>query len=311
MESLRQRGRFQGDKNSIDTVHRRLCGGSHESIDYCMDREKCQGLEEDSEGSRRTGLIRWAKFVLRKIQCIVDDVIDWFYWKFVRCRRLLLHSSGSKGATQPLLLTQCARDFHEQIQVPFQIESEEHHVILKNLWDIAVENEEYPKDRKSEKWKDLGFQSDDPVRDFRGGGLYSLQCLVYFAQERPEDFFRLLKKSDGVRSQWEYPFAAAGIALTSNLIDAMDVRSLSSTDLDDLSPAAAGFVKLLSVDDMAFQQIFVESFLLLDRIWLHESASYMDFPLVSSRLCSHVRKIVGKRWFYQPSQISQHFDFGL
>eukprot|EP00890_Picochlorum_soloecismus_P005419 jgi/Picsp_1/5879/NSC_03236-R1_elmo domain-containing protein a len=307
MESLRHRGRSQGDIKSNCIEKDRGRGGSQEDIDSCMS----QDLEKDSEGSSRTGLIRWARIVFRKIQCIIDDLIDWFYWKLVKCRHLLLHRGSSQGATQPLLLAQRARDFQEQIQVPFQIELEEHHAILRKFWDLALENENYPKDRKSEKWKDLGFQSDDPVRDFRGGGLYSLQCLVYFAQERPDEFFWLMKKSDGVRSQWEYPFAAAGIALTSNLIDAMDVRSISTTDLNNLSPSAAGFMKLLAVDDMAFQQIFVESFLLLDRIWLHESASYMDFPSVISRLCSHVQKIVGKRWFYQPLQISQHFDFGL
>lgn len=305
--SLRHRKEPQVNTNSnIDIFRFRSGVGSQYTVDSSMSQE----LAKDIKGSR-TGLIRWAGFVFRKIQCTIDDLIDWIYWKIVKCRRLLLRRGGSQGAIQPLLWAQRARDFQEQIQVPFLIESEEHHAILRNFWDMVLVNEKYPKDRKSEKWKDLGFQSDDPVRDFRGGGLYSLQCLVYFAQERPDDFFRLLHKSDGVRSQWEYPFAAAGIALTSNLIDAMDVRSLSTTDLNNLSPSASGFMRLLTADDMAFQQIFVESFLLLDRIWLHESASYMDFPAVSSRLCSHVRKIVGKRWFYQPSQISQHFEFGL
>ena len=305
--SLRRRKGSQADINSnIDIVRVERRVGSQYTLDCSMSQEQ----EKDTKGSR-TRLIRWARILLRKIQYAIDDLIDWIYWKIVRCRRLLLHSGDRQGATEPLLWMQRARDFQEQILVPFLVESEEHHAMLRNFWDIALVNEKYPNDRKSEKWKDLGFQSDDPVRDFRGGGLYSLQCLVYFAQERPDDFFRLLHKSDGVRSQWEYPFAAAGIALTSNLIDAMDVRLLSTTDLDNLTPSASGFMKLLMADDMAFQQIFVESFLLLDRIWLHESASYMDFPSISSRLCSHVRKIVGKRWFSQPSQISRHFDFGV
>jgi ELMO/CED-12 family len=61
-----------------------------------------------------------------------------------------------------------------------------------------------------ERWKDAGFQGEDPANDFRGGGIYSLLNLLYMAQNHEETFQRLLTKADGERSEWEYPFSAAG-----------------------------------------------------------------------------------------------------
>jgi ELMO/CED-12 family len=63
-----------------------------------------------------------------------------------------------------------------------------------------------------ERWKDAGFQGEDPANDFRGGGIYSLLNLLYMAQNHEETFQRLLTKADGERSEWEYPFSAAGAA---------------------------------------------------------------------------------------------------
>lgn len=38
-------------------------------------------------------------------------------------------------------------------------------------------------------------------------------------------FRRLMLKQDGRRSEWEYPFAAAGVNITVLLIDLLDLRS--------------------------------------------------------------------------------------
>lgn len=66
---------------------------------------------------------------------------------------------------------------------------------------------------KHERWKEAGFQGTDPATDFRGGGIYSLRNLNYFAEQHPVAFQRLLTKSDGVRSDMEYPFCVAGAML--------------------------------------------------------------------------------------------------
>ena len=47
---------------------------------------------------------------------------------------------------------------------------------------------------KTVKWTEFGFQSKNPRTDFRGGGLLSLLCLVYFAKEHT-DQFQIMKQS--------------------------------------------------------------------------------------------------------------------
>jgi hypothetical protein len=63
------------------------------------------------------------------------------------------------------------------------------------------------------------LQGDDPTTDFRAAGLFGLDNLVYMGTHHPRLFQQLRHKTQGVRAQWEYPFAAAGINLTYELTD--------------------------------------------------------------------------------------------
>lgn len=87
------------------------------------------------------------------------------------------------------------------------------HVALQDalfqLWQACFPDEHTAKP-VSDRWKDAGFQGADPTKDFRGGGIFALMNLLYLAQDHPGTFHRLLHKSDGHRSEWEYPFSAAG-----------------------------------------------------------------------------------------------------
>ncbi len=70
----------------------------------------------------------------------------------------------------------------------------------------------------------MGWQNDSPASDFRGGGLLSLQALVYLAEHHQQDFDMLRHKRVGHRSDWEYPFGAAGVNLAFSLSQSLDVR---------------------------------------------------------------------------------------
>lgn len=48
----------------------------------------------------------------------------------------------------------------------------------------------------------------------------SRNCLL-----QQESFQRLLHKQDGVRSEWEYPFAVAGINISFMLVQMLDLQS--------------------------------------------------------------------------------------
>ena len=62
------------------------------------------------------------------------------------------------------------------------VSSKVHEKLLKRLWKARVPNSSFK--QKSSKWVDMGFQSSNPVSDFRGGGELALRSLVYVVFER-------------------------------------------------------------------------------------------------------------------------------
>jgi len=159
----------------------------------------------------------------------------------------------------------------KRLRVPFDGSLEEHQDALRALWDAA-----YP-DRKlngfiSSQWKDMGWQGNDPSTDFRGGGYISLENLLFLAANYPALFRRLLHKENGKRSEWEYPFAVAGLNVTFMLISLLDLRSEVPNSF-----AGRRFLQYLEEDEKAFDRLFCVAFEMLDEQWLEMHASYMEF----------------------------------
>ena len=76
-------------------------------------------------------------------------------------------------------------------------------------------------------------------------------------QREPGLFCALLQKSDGTRSEWEYPFAAAGVNITFMLEELLDLRS--SSDSAPSTAAGRAFLTLLSANVDAFEQVRIFS----------------------------------------------------
>ena len=59
---------------------------------------------------------------------------------------------------------------------------------------------------RSERWKEVGFQSADPSTDFRGAGFLGLNQMVYFAEQHPSQLAAMLSE--------EYPWAITSLNAT-------------------------------------------------------------------------------------------------
>ncbi|KAF3652216.1 putative ankyrin repeat and ELMO domain-containing protein D-like isoform 2 [Capsicum annuum] len=222
--------------------------------------------------------------------------------------RIFPFASTQAGATEnllPPLLSplQEARLKHlkQRLAIPFDGSSSDHQDALRQLWRLSYPDRPLPS-LKSELWKEMGWQGSDPSTDFRGGGFISLENLIFFAKTYPsslplrtepvrkgkhrrvlrswvnnllmarESFRNLLHKRNGNRSEWEYPFAVAGINISFMLVQMLDLQSGTPRTL-----AGIHFLELLSEDDMAFDNIFCVAFEMLDAQWLAKRASYMEF----------------------------------
>lgn len=192
-------------------------------------------------------------------------------------------------------------DWDKRIATPFSQHDDSHTLLLKRLW-VASFGERDGFAMKHSAWKSIGFQSETPASDFRGGGLLSLECLVYMAEHYPGTYTSLAMETTQEKPNVfdEYPFAASCIAMVFYLIDALDLRRTDA----QLSRYSYGFWRAAKENEHLFEEIVVHSMISLDREWRRIDATYMDFPKVSRSICSHVRYIVGKRWFMDASAIS-------
>ncbi|XP_014633425.1 ELMO domain-containing protein C-like isoform X3 [Glycine soja] len=121
----------------------------------------------------------------------------------------------------------------------------------------------------------MGWQGKDPSTDFRGGGFISLENFLFFARNFPKSFQDLLRKQEGDRSVWEYPFAVAGVNITYMLIQMLDLEAVKPRNL-----VGATFLKFLAENESAFDLLYCITFKLMDHQWLSMHASYMDFNAV-------------------------------
>ncbi|KAM7277234.1 hypothetical protein ACFE04_019100 [Oxalis oulophora] len=169
---------------------------------------------------------------------------------------------------------ECLQKLQIRIDVAYDSSIPEHREALRALWKASFPEEEL-RDLISEQWKEMGWQGKDPSTDFRGGGFISLENLLFFARNFPKSFQDLLRKQEGDRSVWEYPFAVAGVNITFMLIQMLDLEAVKPRRL-----VGATFLKFLSENESAFDLLYCITFRIMDQQWLSLHASYMDFNTV-------------------------------
>ncbi|XP_020547144.1 ELMO domain-containing protein A isoform X3 [Sesamum indicum] len=169
---------------------------------------------------------------------------------------------------------ECLQRLQNRIDIAYDSSVPEHQEALRALWHVAFPGEEL-RGLISEQWKEMGWQGKDPSTDFRGGGFISLENLLYFARNFPKSFQDLLRKKEGDRALWEYPFAVAGVNITFMLIQMLDLEAVKPRTL-----VGATFLKFLTENESAFDLLYCIAFKLMDHQWLAMHASYMDFNTV-------------------------------
>lgn len=242
-------------------------------------------------------------YLVHRVLTLWHDCCDWLYWNLQSLLEMV--SKTKRDASSPVqrgVLLEGLRQLSEQ---KFDWNDAEQQRQLQLMWCVGFPDEQFPDGLKSNRWKDMGWQSDDPSRDFRGGGALALWLLSKFAELNQDEFLDLMWKRRGERSEWEYPFAAAGVNLAYVLKELVQLRDNKQT------PAARGFCRLVINESIAdndkslvtnqpgqkvLYAIFNEMCLDLDRIWLETGASYMEFPKVLSTVRDRTARALGRWW---------------
>jgi hypothetical protein len=112
---------------------------------------------------------------------------------------------------------------------PFDRDNPRHLEHLTKL-AIVVFGEKMAKEERSDSpldWESIGFQTDDPSKDIRGGGLVSIEHITAFVKKRPRKFWEIRK----FVKESSYLFACASIRLTFFLIEYFGFTSSPSDTL--------------------------------------------------------------------------------
>ena len=245
-----------------------------------------------------------------------DAPFDFWHWILS-----LLASFGLCDRPSPRLTPTQRRRLDEiaaRVDVPYDSFEDSHRASLLELWNLTFPNDPRPAEFsdggvKHPKWKEMGWQGVDPATDFRSGGLLSLHNLIWLAKHERGVYDRLLRKTDGTRSEWEYPFAAAGVNVTHALCDELQLRPTrrrtrgnggnrvapeegqphASYSPAPNAPAAVAFTHMLRKGHAgakdAFERVYAAWFEALDREWLDRGATYMEFGEVMNATRNKVR----------------------
>ncbi|GIL72153.1 hypothetical protein Vretimale_476 [Volvox reticuliferus] len=260
-----------------------------------------QRLEEEQqqEANRKAIILYPGEFNLK---AFLQSIFDWWNRLFGTLlsytAALLPRGQLWPAYDQPLSLLQSER-LHllkERVAEKFNIGNKNHQDALQRLWSLTFNGEPCTA-LKSAKWKEMGWQGEDPATDFRGAGMYGLENLIYLAEVHPETFRRLVDKADGTRAEWEYPFAVAGLNITFMLSELLELHTAPGTSPDAGPRTVAGraFVTLMEGSDVAFEELYCATYCLLDATWLQMGASYMDFNAVIKRVRDDIERALATR----------------
>uniref|UniRef100_A0A6N2MR05 ELMO domain-containing protein n=1 Tax=Salix viminalis TaxID=40686 RepID=A0A6N2MR05_SALVM len=159
-----------------------------------------------------------------------------------------------------------------RMKVYFDASRPDHQDALRALWSATYPDQELH-GLISDQWKEMGWQGRDPSTDFRGAGFISLENLLFFAKTFTTSFQHLLKKQEGKRSAWEYPFAVAGVNVTFMIMQMLDLDALKSRR----TFVRSVFLQMLSENEWAFDLLYCVAFVVMDKQWLERNATYMEF----------------------------------
>jgi ELMO domain-containing protein len=161
-----------------------------------------------------------------------------------------------------------------KVRIKYDVQNPLNREELLQLWKLSFDTSPQV---ISEDWVKIGFQGPDPSTDFRGGGLYSLTQLVYFATNYPEKYESY--------KQAEYSFAISSINLTYfyfYYFQLLPRKALGTSDCRRAPPAVMKVFARLNIEDQnTLNEIHSMSSIKMHENWskMRESSAVtvMDF----------------------------------
>mmetsp|Transcript_6291 Transcript_6291/g.9800 ORF Transcript_6291/g.9800 Transcript_6291/m.9800 type:complete len:693 (-) Transcript_6291:550-2628(-) len=154
--------------------------------------------------------------------------------------------------------------------------------LLKRFWN-AVQGEKKEFIPKGKEWQGMGFQGEDPLTDFRAGGLLALENIVFFVEKYTDLATNMIERremklSDDGSFMQNYPWSAAGVNVTHTAMAlfGLSAKGKTTTPTKDLSQKNKRFWELA----LYFSEVYCVAFKLMDDKYTEMKATYLSFNKV-------------------------------
>jgi len=119
--------------------------------------------------------------------------------------------------------------------VSFSRDSAAHEEAVRSLWVSLLSGEYEPRSRR---WRELGFQADDPRTDLRGSGYLALRCLCFLAERHHDEARHMFQENESIL------FAAACINVCGFLVVHLELNAQSIVSpISSVKPACSFALK--------------------------------------------------------------------
>lgn len=134
---------------------------------------------------------------------------------------------------------------------------------------------------KGKAWQGMGFQGEDPLTDFRAGGVLALENIVFFAEKYPVTVRRMIenremKMSDDGTFMRNYPWSAAGVNITHAAMELFGIAVGPQKKPTKLKSRPKRYWDLA----MDFPEVYCFAFKLMDDKYTEMKATYLSFNKV-------------------------------
>lgn len=272
----------------LSSADHALCANALQLINSLMR----DSITNDSESE-------WPKFIKR-----LQDL------GVIRAVYVLMQGSALQDHAHPLIEFQSLTKvlLRKWRDVPVDLEKPDHRRALKGIHlasnppekhqDKTAENGDDTRRSKRhnpEKWRRLGFESENPAEDFQETGFLGMMDLTDYVMKHQDEFQKMLLEQSTKPPEQRCPIARASLAVTSILYEHFEVDKSAMEDAKSylVLESRSDFDRLFKPLLLHWSRLHVAGLHAFFRLWKATGAEVEDFDKIVELVRILIESVVG------------------
>ncbi|GIK06795.1 hypothetical protein Aspvir_002447 [Aspergillus viridinutans] len=191
--------------------------------------------------------------------------------------------------------------------IPLDLEKPEHRRALKGI-HLASDQEKsidekvdsdaelrHSRKHNSEKWRRLGFESENPIAQFEEMGFLGMMDLADYVRNHRNEFRKMLLEQSAKPGQKRCPIARASLAVTSILYEHFEIEKSEIEDSKNylVLESRANLDRLFKPLLLHWTRLHVAALQAFVRLWKTTNADVDDFAKIAELVRILVESVVG------------------